>query len=93
MKVRIGALAAFAILATALAACQAEEPSVAEKFNQLNERLQNKARAYEAQAENMVSQEERLRDAEADALQRQRENEMGNAAGAPNGAAPSPNGR
>ncbi|HEX8525729.1 hypothetical protein [Allosphingosinicella sp.] len=86
MNIRI--VAPFALLA--LAACQSEEPSVAEKFNQLNDRLQEKARAYEAQAENLVSQEERLRDAEADALQRQREKEMGNEAEPPAAAAPAP---
>ena len=61
----------------ALAACS-DEPSVAEQFNALTAGVENKARAIDAEAENMVSAEERRLDAEAEALLRENENAMGN---------------
>ena len=74
MSPRILLLAASAF---ALAACGGEEESVAERFNRISGEVDNKGAAYEAQAENMVSQEERLRDAEAEAMARQTQNEIG----------------
>ena len=75
MTFRPLALAAAAAL-LALAACWRDEPSVAERFNEISGMVENKGRAYEAIAENQVTEEERQRDAEADALLRQRENAM-----------------
>ena len=66
-----------AVLLLALAACR-DEPSVAEQFNALTAGVENKARAIDAEAENMVSAEERRLDAEAEALLRQNENAVAN---------------
>ncbi len=82
MNARILAIAA----ACALAACSSEEPSVADQFNRIAAETENKAAAYEAQSENMVGREERLRDLEADAAQRQAENELANALAPPENA-------
>lgn len=63
----------------ALPACQ-EEPSVAERFNAIAADTENKAREYEAEAENLVrAQERRLAD-EANALLQQNADALGNAA-------------
>ena len=70
-------LAAAATALLALAACS-DEPSVAEQFNALTAGVENKAREIDAEAENMVSAEERRLDAEAEALHRANENAMGN---------------
>jgi hypothetical protein len=61
-----------------LAACR-DEPTVAEKFNTLSADVENKARAYDAEAENLVREEERRLANEAEALFRQNENALGNA--------------
>ena len=62
-----------------LAAC-ADEPSVAEHFNILAADVENKARDYEAGAENLVREQEQRAANEAEALFRQNENALGNAA-------------
>ncbi len=63
----------------ALAAC-ADEPTVAERFNALAAEVENKARLYEAEAENLVIEEERRLADEANALLSQQANALGNAA-------------
>ena len=63
----------------ALAACQ-DEPTVAEQFNTLAGEVENKARLYEAEAENLVIEEERRLAEEANALLSQQSNGLGNAA-------------
>jgi hypothetical protein len=78
MRTKILFLAAFGPLA-GLAACR-EEPSVAEQFNSLAAEVENKGREYEAEAENLVAAEERARMLEAEALIRQTQNAIGNAA-------------
>lgn len=72
------ALLTLAIAATC--ACGGEEESVSDRFNRLSGEIDNKGAAYEAQAENMVSQEERLRDAESEAMASQTRNDLANAA-------------
>ena len=71
-RTAVSALVAIA----ALSACR-DEPSVAEQFNALAAGVENRAQRIEAEAENMVTAEERRLDAEAEALQRQSENESG----------------
>jgi predicted trehalose synthase len=61
----------------ALAACR-DEPSVAEQFNTLASEVENKAREYEAGAENLVAEQERRLSNEADALLRQNADLLGN---------------
>ena len=60
-----------------LAACGQDEPSVAERFNELTATVENQARAIENEAEANVTAEQRRLDAEADALQREAENAAG----------------
>ena len=62
----------------ALAACQ-DEPSVAEQFNTLAGEVENKGREYEAEAENLVAEQERRLANEAEALFQQNANTLGNA--------------
>ena len=66
-------------LLAALGACR-DEPTVAEKFNSLAAEVENKAREYEAGAENLVREREQQLSNEAEALFRQNENALGNAA-------------
>jgi hypothetical protein len=61
-----------------LAACS-EEPSVAEQFNAITGEVENKAREYEAGAENLVAEQERRLSNEAEALFEQTRNALGNA--------------
>lgn len=70
---RILLLLAFSC-ACALSACRGEEESVSDRFNRISGEVDNKGAALDARAENMVSEEERLRDAEAEAMARQSEN-------------------
>ncbi|HEY0014285.1 MAG TPA: hypothetical protein VGB79_15690 [Allosphingosinicella sp.] len=63
----------------ALAACR-EEPSVAEQFNELRADIENKGRTYDAEAENLVVEQERRLAEEANALLTQNANLLGNAA-------------
>ena len=77
---RTNLFAAFTLLALlALAACR-DEPSVAEQFNSLAAEVENKGREYEAGAENLVREQEQRYSNEAEALFRQNENALGNAA-------------
>lgn len=62
----------------ALAACR-DEPSVAEQFNTLAGEVENRGREYEAEAENLVAEQERRLSNEAEALFRQNANALGNA--------------
>jgi hypothetical protein len=62
----------------ALAACR-DEPSVAEQFNTLAGEVENKGREYEAEAENLVAEQERRYANEAEALFQQNANALGNA--------------
>jgi|GEM_PF-3286446 len=69
----------FVLLAVAaLAACR-DEPSVAERFNTLAGEVENKGREYEAEAENLVAEQERRLANEAEALFEQNANLLGNA--------------
>ena len=63
----------------ALAAC-GDEPSVEERFNALAADVENKAALSEAEAENLVIEEERRLADEANALLSQQANGLGNAA-------------
>ncbi|HEX8192419.1 MAG TPA: hypothetical protein VF552_05920 [Allosphingosinicella sp.] len=63
----------------ATAACR-EEPSVAEQFNDLRADIENKGRTYDAEAENLVVEQERRLAEEANALLTQNANLFGNAA-------------
>lgn len=74
---RLPPLLALALLA--LAACR-DEPTVAEKFNAIAADVENKARSYDAEAENQVREAEQRAANEAEALFRQNENALGNAA-------------
>jgi hypothetical protein len=65
------------IVLIALAGCR-EEPSVAEQFNALRGEIENSADRLEADAENVVAEEERARLREAEALIRQTRNAIGN---------------
>jgi hypothetical protein len=71
------AAALFALAATA--ACR-EEPTVAEQFNELRADIENKGRTYDAEAENLVAEQERRLAEEANALLTQNANLLGNAA-------------
>ncbi|HYJ30719.1 MAG TPA: hypothetical protein VEW25_10305 [Allosphingosinicella sp.] len=62
----------------ALAACR-DQPSVAEQFNTLAGEVENKGREYEAEAENLVAEQERRYANEAEALFQQNANALGNA--------------
>jgi hypothetical protein len=73
---RILPLAALVLLATA--ACR-EEPTVAEQFNELRADIENKGRTYDAEAENLVVEQERRLAEEANALLTQNANLLGNA--------------
>jgi len=72
--------AAFPLLLAlaALAACS-DEPTVAEQFNTLAAEVENKGREYEAEAENLVAEQERRLSNEAEALFQQNANLLGNA--------------
>jgi hypothetical protein len=72
------------IAALALVGCGGEEESFSDRYNRISGEIVNKGAAYEAQAENMVSQEERLRDAEGEAMANQTRNELANAANSAN---------
>jgi hypothetical protein len=63
----------------ALAACS-DEPTVAEQFNELRADIENKGRTYDAEAENLVAEQERRLAEEANALLTQNANLFGNAA-------------
>lgn len=63
-------------LLAGLAACGRDEPTVAERFNELTADVENQAQAIEAEANNSVTAEQLRLDAEADALRRQSENAM-----------------
>lgn len=69
----------FVLLAPALliASC-GDEPTVAERFNEIQAEVENKARDYEAGAENMVAEQERRLAEEANALLSQNANLFGN---------------
>ncbi|HZF95946.1 MAG TPA: hypothetical protein VEZ20_13870 [Allosphingosinicella sp.] len=71
------ALPLLALLATA--ACR-DEPTVAEQFNELRADIENKGRTYDAEAENLVAEQERRLAEEANALLTQNANLFGNAA-------------
>ena len=71
-------IAAFLALA-GTTACS-EEPSVAEQFNELRADIENKGRTYDAEAENLVVEQERRLAEEANALLTQNANLFGNAA-------------
>lgn len=60
-----------------LAACR-DEPSVAEQFNTLAGEVENKGREYEAEAENLVAEQERRLANEAEILFEQNANLLGN---------------
>ena len=62
----------------ALAACS-DEPSVAEQFNTIAGEVETKGRQYEAEAENLVAEQERRLSNEAEALFRQNANLLGEA--------------
>ena len=70
-------LALFA-LGPLAAACR-EEPSVPERFNAIAAEVENKAREYEAGAENLVREQEQRLSNEAEALFQQNANALGNA--------------
>ena len=65
--------------ALALAACE-DEPSVAEQFNSLKADVENRGAAYDADAENLVAEQERRLAEEGNALLSQNANLLGNAA-------------
>lgn len=67
------------LAAASLAACR-DEPSVAEQFNTLRADVENKARDYDADAENLVAAEERRIANETNVLLEQSANMFGNAA-------------
>jgi hypothetical protein len=73
-------LSASALLALAGASACREEPSVAEQFNELRADIENKGRTYDAEAENLVAEQERRLADEANALLTQNANLFGNAA-------------
>jgi hypothetical protein len=73
-------LSASALCALAGASACREEPSVAEQFNELRADIENKGRAYDAEAENLVAEQERRLADEANALLTQNANLFGNAA-------------
>ena len=62
-----------------LAACR-EEPTVAERFNAIAADVENKARNYEGEAENLVAEQERRLANEGEADFQQLQNGLGNAA-------------
>ena len=70
----------FAFLALAALAACSDEPTVAEQFNSIAAEVEDKSRAYEAEAENLVVAEERRLGEEANALLSQNANLLGNAA-------------
>jgi len=70
--------APFLLALLSLAACR-DEPSVAEQFNMLAGEVENKGREYEADAENLVAEQERRYANEAEALFQQNANALGNA--------------
>ena len=67
------------IAGSSLTAACSDEPSVAEKFNTLAAEVENKGREYEAEAENLVVEQERRLSNEAEALFQQNANLLGNA--------------
>ena len=69
----------FPLALLALAACR-DEPTVAERFNSLTADVENKARVYDAEAENLVAEQARRLANEANALLAQDLNLLGNAA-------------
>jgi hypothetical protein len=70
-------LAAALLTVAATAACR-DEPSVAEKFNTIKGEVENKARDYEAGAENLVAEQERRLAEEANVFLQQNANLLGN---------------
>ena len=67
-----------ALAALGLASC-GDEPSVAEQFNTIAGEVETKGREYEAEAENLVAEQERRLSNEAEALFRQNANLLGEA--------------
>jgi hypothetical protein len=62
-----------------LAACR-EEPTVGERFNAITADVENKGRNYEAEAENLVAEQERRLANEGEAAFQQVQNGLGDAA-------------
>jgi hypothetical protein len=79
MKPALPRAAALLLALGATAGCR-EEPSVAEQFNELRADIENKGRTYDAEAENLVAEQERRLAEEANALLGQNANLFGNAA-------------
>ena len=78
MQMRLALILPLALLAS-LAACR-DEPSVAEQFNSITAEVEAKGRNYEAEAENLVAEQERRLANEGEAYFQQMQNGLGNAA-------------